>query len=56
MITLAGGYAGHRLRLGAPRTSRSRIWWLADPEVIVLGDAAYGTTPEIVAKRPGWGT
>ena len=28
----------------------------ADPEVIVLGDAAYGTTPEIVAKRPGWGT
>jgi cobalamin transport system substrate-binding protein len=28
----------------------------ADPEVIVLGDAAYGTTPEIVAKRPGWGS
>ncbi len=26
----------------------------ADPEVIVLGDAAYGTTPEIVAARPGW--
>ena len=26
-----------------------------DPEVIVLGDAAYGTTPEIVAGRPGWG-
>ena len=26
----------------------------ADPEVIVLGDAAYGTTPEAVAKRPGW--
>ena len=28
----------------------------ADPEVIVLGDAAYGTTPAIVAARPGWGT
>ncbi len=28
----------------------------ADPEVIVLGDAAYGTTPDIVKARPGWGT
>jgi iron complex transport system substrate-binding protein len=28
----------------------------ADPEVIVLGDAAYGTTPAIVARRPGWGS
>ena len=27
----------------------------ADPQVIVLGDAAYGTTAEIVAARPGWG-
>lgn len=28
----------------------------ADPEVIVLGDGAYGVTPELVAARPGWGT
>ncbi|MEA2536185.1 MAG: cobalamin transport system substrate-binding protein [Chloroflexota bacterium] len=28
----------------------------ADPEVIVLGDAAYGATPAIVKARPGWGT
>ncbi len=28
----------------------------ADPEVIVLGDSAYGTTPEIAAARPGWST
>ena len=28
----------------------------ADPEVIVLGDAAYGTTAEAVAARPGWKT
>jgi len=28
----------------------------ADPEVIVLGDAAYGTTPELAAARPGWAT
>jgi iron complex transport system substrate-binding protein len=27
----------------------------ADPEVILLGDAAYGVTAEAVAKRPGWG-
>jgi iron complex transport system substrate-binding protein len=26
----------------------------ADPEVIVLGDAAYGVTAEAVAARPGW--
>jgi iron complex transport system substrate-binding protein len=26
----------------------------ADPEVIILGDAAYGTTTDIVTKRPGW--
>ena len=27
-----------------------------DPEVILLGDAAYGVTPEQVAARPGWDT
>jgi iron complex transport system substrate-binding protein len=27
----------------------------ADPEIIVLGDAAYGVTPDQVAARPGWG-
>lgn len=26
----------------------------ADPEVILLGDAAYGATAEAVAARPGW--
>ena len=26
----------------------------ADPEIIVLADAAYGTTGEAVAARPGW--
>jgi iron complex transport system substrate-binding protein len=26
----------------------------ADPEVILLGDAAYGATPELVKARPGW--
>jgi len=27
-----------------------------DPEVIVVGDAAYGVCPAQVAQRPGWGT
>jgi len=27
---------------------------VADPEVIVLGDANYGTCPDDVAARPGW--
>jgi iron complex transport system substrate-binding protein len=25
-----------------------------DPEVIILGDAAYGVCPDVVATRPGW--
>ena len=28
----------------------------ADPAIILLGDAAYGVTPALVAARPGWGT
>jgi iron complex transport system substrate-binding protein len=54
MIDLAGG---------TPITSDDPAVWsipleklvAADPEVIVLADAAYGTTPAIVARRPGWG-
>ncbi len=26
----------------------------ADPEIILLGDAAYGTTPEVAKSRVGW--
>jgi iron complex transport system substrate-binding protein len=29
---------------------------VANPAIIILGDAAYGETPEKVALRPGWGT
>ncbi len=55
MITLAGG---------TPITTGSETVFsipleklvAADPEVIVLGDAAYGTTAEIAAARPGWST
>jgi len=27
---------------------------LADPDIVVLGDASYGLTPEQVKARPGW--
>lgn len=55
MISLAGG---------APITTGSTTVFSiplerlvgADPEVIVLGDGAYGTTPAIVKARSGWGT
>ncbi len=29
---------------------------VSNPAIIILGDAAYGETPEKVAARPGWGT
>jgi iron complex transport system substrate-binding protein len=53
MIELAGG---------TPITTGSPTNWemsgerliAADPEVIVLGDSAYGVTAEAVAARPGW--
>ncbi|MDT8898810.1 cobalamin-binding protein [Thermanaerothrix sp. 4228-RoL] len=28
----------------------------ADPDIILLGDAKWGITPESVAQRPGWGS
>ena len=54
MVSLAGG-TPITADPGAPDIPLEKLV-AADPEVIILGDAAYGTTPEIVAKRPGWGT
>jgi len=53
MIELAGGM---------PITTGSATNWempveklvAADPELIILGDSAYGVTAEAVAKRAGW--
>ena len=53
MIELAGG---------DPITTGSAANWeislekliAADPQVILLGDAAYGVTADAVAARPGW--
>lgn len=51
-----------RLAGGEPITTGSSLSFeiplerlvAADPEVIVLGDAAFGVTPEQVAVRPAW--
>jgi len=55
MIRLAGGTA---ITTGSPTVFSIPLETLlsADPEVIVLGDAAYGVTAEQVAARPGWGS
>jgi iron complex transport system substrate-binding protein len=53
LIELAGG---------TPITTGSASNWempvekliAADPELIILGDSAYGVTAEAVAARPGW--
>lgn len=55
MITLAGGAP---ITTGSPTVFSIPLEKLieADPQVIVLGDAAYyGLTAEAVAARPGWG-
>jgi len=53
LIRLAGG---DPITTGSPTVFSIPLETLlaADPQVIVLGDAAYGATPEIVAARPGW--
>jgi len=53
MITLAGG---EPITTGSPTVFSIPLETLvaADPEVIVLGDAAYGATADQVAARPGW--
>ncbi len=54
MIKLAGG---DPITTGSPTIFSIPLERLvtADPEVIVLGDAAYGATAAQVAARPGWG-
>ena len=54
MIELAGGDPITTGSTDELRRSRSSGSSTADPEVILLGDAAYGVTAEPVAARPGW--
>ncbi len=53
MIRLAGG---EPITTDSPTDFAISIEKLieADPEIILLGDAAYGVTAEAVAARPGW--
>jgi iron complex transport system substrate-binding protein len=53
MVALAGG---DPITTGSPTVFSIPLETLvvADPEVIVLGDAAYGVTADQVAQRPGW--
>ncbi len=55
MIELAGATP---ITTGSPTVWEQPVEKLiaADPEFILLGDAAYGVSPEDVAKRPGWKT
>jgi iron complex transport system substrate-binding protein len=53
MVTLAGGEPITTGSTTAFSLSLERLV-TEDPEVIVLGDANYGTTPEQVLARPGW--
>ena len=53
MIQLAGG---DPITSGDPKVWAVSLELLvsADPQVIILGDANYGMTPEAVKSRPGW--
>jgi iron complex transport system substrate-binding protein len=53
MIVRAGGEA---ITTGDPKVWSMPLEQLiaADPEVILLGDAAYGVCPAVVEARPGW--
>ncbi|HET7702487.1 MAG TPA: ABC transporter substrate-binding protein [Candidatus Limnocylindrales bacterium] len=53
MITLAGG---EPITTGSTTNFEIPLETLvtADPELILLGDAAYGTTAEVVKARNGW--
>jgi iron complex transport system substrate-binding protein len=54
VISLAGGKnIGAGLQSAWAEISQEEII-SQNPEVILLGDAAYGETPEKVAQRPGW--
>lgn len=55
LINLAGG-ANIAAGAGSPYPQLSAEEIVrGDPEIIILADAAYGVTPDDVAKRPGWG-
>lgn len=54
LISRAGGInIGAQMQSEWPQISLEQLL-VANPQIILLGDAAYGETPEKVAARPGW--
>jgi iron complex transport system substrate-binding protein len=53
LIDRAGGFNIASDVEGYPQLSLEQVV-AADPAFIILGDSAYGITPEVVAARPGW--
>jgi len=56
LVKLAGGRSvGESLTSDYAQISLEDLL-VQNPDIILLGDAAYGTTPEQVAQRAGWST
>jgi cobalamin transport system substrate-binding protein len=55
LIERAGGHNIAADIDGYPQLSLEQVV-AADPSFIILGDSAYGITPESIASRPGWAT
>ncbi len=53
LIDRAGGWNIASDIDGYPQLSLEQVV-AADPAFIILGDSAYGVTPELVSVRPGW--
>jgi len=53
LIERAGGHNIAADIDGYPQLSLEQVV-AADPSFIILGDSAYGITPESIAARPGW--
>jgi len=54
MIVMAGGQnVGAKLQSEWGQLSLEELL-VSDPDFIILGDAAYGATPEVVSQRAGW--
>ncbi|MDD2922331.1 MAG: cobalamin-binding protein [Anaerolineales bacterium] len=53
LLERAGGYNIAADIDGYPQFSLEQVV-AADPAFIILGDSAYGATPESIALRPGW--
>jgi iron complex transport system substrate-binding protein len=54
IITLAGGVNAAAALEGDFAQISSEELIAVNPDVILLSDAMYGTTPESVTERPGW--